>query len=236
MRIILFILPLLLLACSTSNSTTVTGETPKTEASAPAADPIASTIEELDAKYPELEKAYFAGGCFWCTEASFTRIQGVVDVYSGYTAGPEENPTYREVASGLTGHTEAIVVYYDPAKITYDKLLDVFFVAHDPTTLNRQGPDRGTQYRSGIYFLNESQAAAAKAKIAYLNEMGKFDGPIVTELEAAGKFWVAEKYHQNYYEDDSNPNWSYVTNVSKPKVEKVKKVFADIIKPEYKDK
>lgn len=233
MKTLLFILPLFVLACNTSTGTATTTETTQT-ATDVATDPIASTIEELDAKYPELEKAYFAGGCFWCTEASFTRIQGVVDVYSGYTAGPEENPTYREVASGMTGHTEAIVVYYDKNQITYDKLLDVFFVAHDPTTLNRQGPDRGTQYRSGIYFLNESQEKAAKAKIASLTEMKKFTSPIVTEVEKAGKFWVAEGYHQNYYEDDSNPNWSYVTNVSKPKVEKVKKVFADIIKPAYK--
>lgn len=233
MKTLLFILPLFLLACNTSTGTATTTETTKMATSV-AADPIASTIEELDAKYPDLGKAYFAGGCFWCTEASFTRIQGVVDVYSGYTAGPEENPSYREVASGMTGHTEAIVVYYDKKQITYDKLLDVLFVAHDPTTLNRQGPDRGTQYRSGIYFLNEAQEKAARAKIASLTEMKKFASPIVTEVQAAGKFWVAEGYHQNYYEDDSNPNWSYVTNVSKPKVEKVKKVFADILKPEYK--
>lgn len=233
MKSFLFILPLLVLACTTTPSATTATETTKPAASV-AADPIASSIEELDAKYPNLEKAYFAGGCFWCTEASFTRIQGVVDVYSGYTAGPEENPTYREVASGLTGHTEAIVVYYDPAIITYDKLLDVFFVAHDPTTLNRQGPDRGTQYRSGIYFLNESQEKAANAKIAALTASKEFASPIVTEVQAANTFWVAEAYHQNYYEDDTNPNWSYVINVSKPKVEKVKKVFADILKPAYK--
>ncbi|PHI18829.1 peptide-methionine (S)-S-oxide reductase [Lewinellaceae bacterium SD302] len=192
------------------------------------------TIEELDEQYADFEKAYFAGGCFWCTEASFDRINGVEDVYSGYTGGPEKAPTYRQVASGQTGHAEAIVVYYDPAVITYEKLLDVFFVAHDPTTLNRQGPDRGPQYRSGIYFLSPEQEKAALAKVATLEKAGKFDDPIVTEIEAASDFYVAEGYHQDYYEDPTNPNQSYVQNVSKPKVEKVMKTFQDILKPEYR--
>ena len=191
------------------------------------------TIEELDAKYPDQEKAYFAGGCFWCTEASFHRIQGVADVYSGYAGGPEDNPTYRAVAGGNTEQAEAIVVYYDPAVITYDKLLDVFFVAHDPTTLNRQGPDVGKQYRSAIFPLNDAQRQAAEAKIATLNDK-KFNGEIKTTIEDPVKFWVAEAYHQDYYEDDSNPNWSYVTNVSKPKVEKVMATFSDILKEEYR--
>lgn len=191
------------------------------------------TIEELDARYPDKEKAYFAGGCFWCTEASFHRIQGVTDVWSGYAGGPEQNPTYRQVASGQTEQAEAIVVYYDPAVITYDKLLDIFFVAHDPTTLNRQGPDVGTQYRSSIFPLNDEQERKAKAKINALNE-STFNGGITTTIEDPVNFWVAEGYHQDYYEDDSNPNWSYVTNVSKPKVEKVMKTFSDILKPEYR--
>lgn len=191
------------------------------------------SIEELDAKYPGKEKAYFAGGCFWCTEASFYRIQGVEEVWSGYAGGPEDNPTYRQVASGQTEQAEAIVVYYDPEMINYDKLLDVFFVAHNPTQLNRQGPDVGTQYRSAIFPLNQAQRDAAKAKIKALNA-STFDGRIATTIEDPVRFWVAEGYHQDYYEDDSNPNWGYVTNVSKPKVEKVKKVFKDILKPEFR--
>lgn len=191
------------------------------------------TIEELDAKYPGLEKAYFAGGCFWCTEASFDRITGVADVWSGYAGGNEVNPTYYEVASGNTGHAEAIVVYYDPEVRSYDELLDVFFVAHDPTQLNRQGPDRGPQYRSAIFPLNDVQEKQAKAKIAALNESGKFSAKIATTIEDPIVFYVAEGYHQDYYEDTSNPNQGYVQNISRPKVEKVMKVFKDWLKPEF---
>ncbi len=191
------------------------------------------SIEELDAKYPNAEKAYFAGGCFWCTEASFDRIRGVEDVWSGYAGGTSNNPTYKEVSYGQTDYAEAIVVYYDPEQITYDKLLDIFFVAHDPTQVNRQGPDVGKQYRSAIFPINESQRQAAEAKIEKLNASGKFDDVIATTIEEPGTFYVAEAYHQDYYEDPSNPNQSYVQNVSRPKVEKVMKEFQDILKSEY---
>ncbi|MEM9931410.1 MAG: peptide-methionine (S)-S-oxide reductase MsrA [Bacteroidota bacterium] len=194
------------------------------------------TIEELDAKYPGLEKAYFAGGCFWCTEASFDRIAGVADVWSGYAGGKEVNPTYYEVASGNTGHAEAIVVYYDPKVRSYDDLLEVFFVAHDPTQLNRQGPDVGPQYRSSIFPLNDAQETSAKAKIAALNESGKFARKIATTIEDPIVFYLAEGYHQDYYEDTSNPNQGYVQNVSRPKVEKVMKVFKDWLKPKFAGK
>ena len=190
------------------------------------------SIEDLDAKYPDSDKAYFAGGCFWCTEASFHRIKGVADAHSGYAGGSENNPNYKDVSYGRTEQAEAIVVYYDPEVITYDQLLDVFFVAHDPTQLNRQGPDVGKQYRSAIFPLNDEQRTAAEAKIATLNEK-KFNGEIKTTIEDPVRFWVAEAYHQDYYEDDSNPNWGYVTNVSKPKVEKVMRTFKDWLKPEY---
>lgn len=197
------------------------------------AEPVAGvTIEELSANYADIETAYFAGGCFWCTEASFDRIQGVKDVWSGYAGGKEVNPTYKEVASGQTSHAEAIVVYFDPAVITYDELLDVFFVAHDPTQLNRQGPDVGTQYRSAIFPLNDEQRTLAEAKIAMLNEK-KFDGGIKTTIEDPIQFYLAEAYHQDYYEDTSNPNQSYVQNVSRPKVEKVMEVFRDRVKAEF---
>lgn len=191
------------------------------------------TIDELDEKYADAEKAYFAGGCFWCTEAAMDRIQGVIDVYSGYAGGTQPNPTYKEVAAGQTDYAEAIVVYYNPDEVTYETLLDVFFTAHDPTQLNRQGPDVGAQYRTAIFPLDDEQEQAARQKIEALNSSGKYDNPIATKLEPADPFYVAEDYHQDYYEDPSNPNQSYVQNVTRPKVEKVVKEFADILKPEY---
>lgn len=175
--------------------------------------------------------ATFAGGCFWCTEASFERINGVVEVISGYSGGNTEHPTYREVCSETTGHAEAIQIYFDPAVITFDKLLDVFFVAHDPTQLNRQGNDVGESYRSAIFYQNKKQKETLNAKIKALNK-STFNGKIVTEIKAFDEFWVAEEYHQNYYE--INPRQSYVYNVSRPKVEKVMKTFKDILKPKYK--
>ena len=191
------------------------------------------SIATLDSRYPDAAKAYFAGGCFWCTEAAFDRIQGVEDVYSGYAGGELENPTYADSNTKTSGHAEAVVVYYDPEVITYDKLLDVFFTAHDPTQLNRQGPDVGPQYRSAIFPLSEEQEQQAEAKIEALNASGKYDKAIATTIEDPIQFWVAEEYHQNYYEDPSNPNQGYVQNVSRPKVEKVMKEFQDILKPEF---
>ncbi|NJB85008.1 peptide-methionine (S)-S-oxide reductase [Lewinella marina] len=233
------LLPFLLLflsltACDSQRNSagTATSETTPAAETPSAVEDI--TIEELDARYPEAAKAYFAGGCFWCTEASFTRIQGVVDVYSGYAGGTAENPNYKQVSSGQTDYAEAIVVYYNPDEITYDKLLDIFFVAHDPTQVNRQGPDIGPQYRSAIFPLNEQQRQEAEAKIAKLNASGKFDEEIATTIESSENFYVAEAYHQNYYEDPTNPNQGYVQNVSRPKVEKVMKEFSDILKPEYR--
>ncbi|MBB4080652.1 peptide-methionine (S)-S-oxide reductase [Lewinella aquimaris] len=219
-----------------SQRTTTSDATPGAQTDAqPGDEQLAGgiSIEALDAKYPDSEKAYFAGGCFWCTEASFTRIKGVADVYSGYAGGELENPTYEDSNTKSSGHAEAIVVYYDPEVITYDKLLDIFFVAHDPTQLNRQGPDIGPQYRSAIFPLNDAQRQAAEAKIAALNDSGKFSQPIATTIEDPIKFWVAEPYHQDYYENPNNPNQGYVQGVSKPKVDKVMKEFRDLLKPEY---
>ena len=158
------------------------------------------------------------------------------DVWSGYTGGKEKNPTYRQVAYGETGHAESVVVYFDPEVVSYQTLLDVFFVAHDPTEVNRQGPDVGAHYRSEIFFLSGEQEESAKAKIAALDASGKFDKPIATRISKAGYFYVAEGYHQDYYEDSSNPNQGYVQNISRPKVEKVMKTFARILKPEFKEK
>jgi len=185
-------------------------------------------------EYADYGVATFAGGCFWCTEAAFERIEGVVDVISGYSGGVKEFPTYREIGTGTLKHAEAIQVFYDKSKVDFDTLLDVLFVAHDPTTLNRQGPDRGPQYRSAIYYHNNDQKKLIDKKIAYLTDKKKFANPIVTEVAPYAKFWVAEGYHQNFYE--LNPNQSYVRNVSRPKVEKVIETFPTLLKERYKVK
>lgn len=182
--------------------------------------------------YEKYEVATFAGGCFWCTEASFERIEGVQDVISGYSGGHKDYPTYREVGAGGTGHAESIQIYYDPEKISFEKLLDVFWVAHDPTQLNRQGPDVGEDYRSAIFYHNEAQKAAIERSIQALNTSGRYSKPVVTEVSPYKEFWVAEAYHQDYYEH--NPNNPYIQNVSRPKVEKVEKEFSDILKKKYR--
>jgi peptide-methionine (S)-S-oxide reductase len=161
--------------------------------------------------------ATFGGGCFWCIEAVFQRIDGVTSVASGYAGGKTENPTYKEVCSGETGHAEVLQIEFDPKKLSYDKLLEVFWLAHDPTTLNRQGNDAGTQYRSIILYHDEGQKAAAeKSKKA---AQAQFDSPIVTEITPLKKFYKAEGYHQNYY--NNNPNVPYCAFVIRPKLKKV---------------
>ncbi len=182
--------------------------------------------------YEKYGMATFAGGCFWCTEASFERINGVVDVISGYAGGEEQYPTYEQVGAGSTGHTESIQIYYDPQVIDYQKLLEVFFVAHDPTQLNRQGPDVGKQYRSAIFYHDEMQKEMAASYIEQLNATGKYDQPIVTQIVPYKEFWVAEDYHQNYYEQ--HPENPYVQRVSRPKVEKVMHTFESILKDKYR--
>ena len=144
--------------------------------------------------------ATFAGGCFWCTEAVFVRLKGVSKVTSGYTGGRIPNPTYQQVCTGTTGHAEGIRIVYDPKVISYEQLLDVHFHTHDPTTLNRQGADVGTQYRSSVFYHNEDQKAAARKMIDKLNKSGEFDSPVVTKLEELKKWYPAEDYHQKYFE------------------------------------
>lgn len=175
-----------------------------------------------------LEVATFGGGCFWCIEAVFQRLIGVKKVVSGYAGGHKETPTYKEVCSGTTGHAEVCQIYYDPQQISYQELLEVFFTAHDPTTLNRQGADVGTQYRSIILYHNEEQKAIATHFIQKLEESKIFNAPIVTELKAFTTFYPAEDYHQNYY--NNNAAQPYCTFVVKPKVEKIKKIFAEKVK------
>lgn len=187
-----------------------------------------------DKDYSQYEEATLAGGCFWCTEASFERIAGVVDVISGYAGGEKKYPTYYQVAGGNTKYAEAIQIYYDPQVISYEEILEVFFVAHDPTTLNRQGPDVGPQYRSAIFYRTEEELATAKKVIAQVNESGSYNGEVVTQLTPYDEFWTAEAYHQDYYEH--NPGNTYIQRISKPKVEKVMKTFKAKLKPKYAKK
>ena len=173
------------------------------------------------------ETATFAGGCFWCTEAVFDRLKGVSKVTSGYTGGQVPDPTYKQVCEGTTGHAEAVQIVYDPKVITFDQLLDVFFHTHDPTTLNRQGADTGTQYRSSVFYHNEEQKAAAKKVIDALNAAEVFDNPIVTKLEKLGKWYPAEDYHQQYFE--LNGRQPYCQVGINPKIAKFRKRYKTLL-------
>jgi peptide-methionine (S)-S-oxide reductase len=174
------------------------------------------------------DTATFASGCFWCVEAVFQELKGVISVTSGYIGGKIINPSYREVCSGFTGHAEACEIVYDPTLITYDELLEVFWSSHDPTTLNRQGADQGTQYRSAIFYHNNKQKVLAEAYKAKLNQEQAFDKPIVTEISPATVFYKAEDYHQNYFNE--NGDAPYCTFVIVPKLEKFRKIFQDKLK------
>ncbi|WP_114436460.1 peptide-methionine (S)-S-oxide reductase MsrA [Marinilabilia salmonicolor] len=174
------------------------------------------------------ETAILGGGCFWCIEAVFEELQGVTKVESGYSGGKIANPTYREVCSGLTGHAEVIRVFFDPARITYKEILSVFFSVHDPTTLNRQGADVGTQYRSVIFYNSEQQRQEAEEVIEELKRQEVYNKPVVTEISPAGDFFVAENYHQNYFEN--NPNQPYCQVVINPKLKKFREKFEQKLK------
>lgn len=171
------------------------------------------------------ESIVLGGGCFWCTEAVYVQVKGVLDVESGYCNGQTLNPTYEQVCSGLTGHNEVVRLTFDPQVISTRVLLEIFFVIHDPTTLNRQGNDRGTQYRSGIYFTTHQQAEVAKDIIAEINAEGVLDGPIVTEVLPLQNYSAAEDYHQDFFE--RNPTQGYCMAVAAPKVWKFKKTFSE---------
>lgn len=186
-----------------------------------------SSSEEATAK-KETETATFAGGCFWCTEAVFVRVKGVSSVTSGYTGGQLRNPTYKQVCTGATGHAEGVQIVYDPGVVTYEQLLDIFFHTHDPTTLNRQGADTGTQYRSAVFYHDEKQKAAAKKMIEQLNTDGEFDAPIVTTLEEMKTWYPAEDYHQDYFA--LNGRQPYCQVVVGPKVAKFMKRYQAMLK------
>lgn len=176
----------------------------------------------------KLDTATFAEGCFWCTEAFFQQLKGVKKVISGYSGGHVPNPSYQEVCTGTTGHAEASEIIYDPSEISYDQLLEAFWESHDPTTLNRQGNDVGTQYRSAVFYHDEMQKQKAEAYKQKLNAAGAFNAPIVTAIEPLRNFYPAENYHQDYY--NNNPNQPYCQLVIRPKLEKFRKVFKDELK------
>jgi peptide-methionine (S)-S-oxide reductase len=176
----------------------------------------------------KFEVATFAGGCFWCTEAVFLELNGVKSVTSGYIGGKTINPTYKDICNGDTGHAEAIQISFDSSKITFGELLEIFFATHDPTTLNRQGNDSGTQYRSEIFYNNDGQKKISEDYISLLTKENTFGKPIVTVISEATKFYEAEDYHQNYY--NQNKSQGYCSYVITPKVEKVRKLFKDKLK------
>ena len=185
---------------------------------------VAQNIEEMKG----LELATLGNGCFWCTEAIFEQLEGVSKVESGYAGGTVKNPSYKEVCTGNTGHAEVIRLTYDPKVISFREILDVFFYTHDPTTLNRQGADVGTQYRSVIFYHNDSQKAEAESMIDALEKEKVFDSKIVTEVTAINNYYVAENYHQDYY--NNNKNQGYCRMVINPKLEKFTKKYKSKLK------
>ena len=176
----------------------------------------------------ELQTITLAGGCFWCTEAVYVKVRGVTDVESGYSNGHTKNPSYEQVCSGATGHAEVVKLTYDPAEISVREILEIFFVVHDATSLNRQGNDTGTQYRSGIYYSTPEQKQVADDMIRQMSQDKVLGAPIVTEVLPLVNYWPAEDYHQDFYE--KNPNQGYCVAVAGPKVAKFRKTFADRVK------
>ncbi len=176
-------------------------------------------------KINTFETAIFANGCFWCTEAVFQRLKGVKEVVSGFTGGTIKNPAYREITTGRTGHAEAIKISFDPTQISFDELLEIFFSTHDPTTLNRQGYDVGTQYRSEIFYTTEQQREAAKKFIILLEKEKVFKSPIVTAVSEAKPFYIAEEEHQNYYNENKTQRYCQV--IINPKIDKLNKYYSN---------
>jgi peptide-methionine (S)-S-oxide reductase len=187
-----------------------------------------SNFEPIYTSMSNADTATFGNGCFWCTEAIFQQLNGVISVNSGYSGGHVKNPTYEEVCEKKTGHAEVCRIVYDPAKISFDELLEVFWQTHDPTTLNRQGNDVGPQYRSVVFYHNEEQKKKAEYYKQALDKSGAFDKPIVTAIEPLKNYYPAEDYHQNYFRD--NPNNTYCYFVIRPKLEKFEKAFANKLK------
>lgn len=217
----LFILPILLISIGCQSKTAKVQ--PQIAADNPV-EKITLSVDELQ-KY---ETAYFASGCFWCVEAIFESVKGVKEVYSGYSGGPEKNPTYEQVAYGRTGHAEAVEVFYDPKVISFTQLVQVFFGSHDPTSLNRQGPDRGAQYRSIAFYKDDSEKKIIADYISLLESKKVYDRPIVTQVVKFDVFYKAEEYHQDY--ERRNPYNSYIRNVSIPRLNRFKENFKSYLK------
>ena len=199
---------------------------PKTEKVKPIV--VAEAIKPSKQDLQAYERAYFASGCFWCVEAIFESVKGVKEVISGYSGGKEEYPTYEQVGYGKTSHAEAVEVYYDPKEISFFQLVQVFFGSHDPTSLNRQGPDRGAQYRSIAFYSNEEEKEIIESYVSALEESKVYDRPIVTEVTPFTVFYNAEDYHQDY--ERKNPNNSYIRNVSVPRLNRFKSNFPEFLK------
>ena len=178
-----------------------------------------------------LAKAYFASGCFWCVEAIFESVKGVHEVYSGYAGGDTKNPNYNQIGTGRTGHAETVEIHYDPKVVSFGTLVQVFFGSHDPTTANRQGPDRGSQYRSIAFYQNDNEREMIQQYIALLEEKNIFANAIVTEVAPIVKFYFAEKYHQDY--EKRNPNNPYVRSVSIPRLHKFQKAYPELLKENH---
>ncbi|WP_149275267.1 peptide-methionine (S)-S-oxide reductase MsrA [Pareuzebyella sediminis] len=193
--------------------------------------PTAALVKPSQQDLDQYETAYFASGCFWCVEAIFESVKGVKEAVSGYAGGSEKNPTYEQVGAGLTGHAEAVKVYYDPKEISFTALVQVFFGSHDPTTLNRQGPDRGPQYRSIAFYENEKEKKIIESYIKALKDQKVYgNDTITTEVMPLDKFYKAEEYHQDY--ERKHPNNSYITNVSVPRLNRFKQNFQEYLKKE----
>lgn len=190
-----------------------------------------SITEEI--QNSELKTAYFASGCFWCVEAIFESVKGVDEVVSGYAGGSEKNPTYNQVASGRTSHAEAVKVYYDPNKVSFLQLLDVYYGSHDPTALNYQGPDYGSQYRSIAFYQNETEKSLIDQYIKALEASGVYKKPIVTEVLPFTIFYEAEEYHQDF--ERKNPNNRYILNVSVPRLKRFQRLFPELLKENNQD-
>lgn len=191
-----------------------------------------ANLQSLDGDTTGMAKATFAGGCFWCTEAYFERLQGVQAVISGYSGGTKANPTYQEVSAGATDYAEAVQVYYDPEQISYGELVEVFFATHDPTTLNRQGPDFGEQYRSVVFYRTAQEQQVVQNYMKELESAGVYKNEIVTYVQPFKKFWPAEGYHQDYYR--RNPQDPYVVQVARPKVRKFEANYQSKLKPDFR--
>ncbi|NAS29802.1 peptide-methionine (S)-S-oxide reductase MsrA [Flavobacteriaceae bacterium R38] len=220
----LFAISLFAISCQTNASDT-SGKKTST----------ASVVKEFEPKkiqdLSEYETAYFASGCFWCVEAIFESVKGVKEVISGYSGGKKENPTYEEVGRGLTSHAEAVEVYYDPEIVSYATLLRVFFASHDPTTLNRQGPDRGPQYRSVAFYKNEAERETIIKYVELLQKENIYRKPITTEITAFTVFYDAEDYHQDF--EKKHPNNPYIRNVSIPRLRSFQERYPELLKESH---